>query len=361
MPEGATERLVDITDQLSEDQQLYEIYTEFYENYIESGYWTTVWEPLNIHPYALEVLGNEASLLYLHAALQRLPMTEQKYSERGLSEQLFVDTLRDIGVWVQNAYQLVGYYAIRNFSWIWRHLEARMFRLGSMQFMESKFTGIVKGFYNEKEERLLLLCGDGMKLRANGDRQGVCNKEETADGFVTEYEETEDYYIGNPVTPIGKGLSQRVQLSKDEWEKVLDEGDSLFEIHIPRDAAFDMQSIADSYLQAKTFFAKHFPEVHGKGMVCHTWLFTPQLQEMLPPSSNIIRFQQQFYLYPTAGSISFLWNFVFNEMTEVKDAKPDTSLRRKVLEFVEEDKEIFDMNGIFLDRCGEFGTVTYSK
>ncbi|SDO22863.1 hypothetical protein SAMN04487897_11048 [Paenibacillus sp. yr247] len=361
MPEGATEILVDITNKINNDQKLFDIYMEFYMNHIESGYWTTVWEPLTIHSYVEEIFGNEASLFYLHAALQRLPLTEQKYSERGLSEELFVETLRDIGVWVQNAYNLVGYYAIRNFSWIWRHLEARMFRLGGMQFMATKFSGVVKGFYNAKEDIFLLLCSEGMELRANGDMQGVCKKEKTTDGFVTEYEETEDYFIGNPITPIGKGLNKQVKLKRDEWKKVLDKDDTLLEIHIPRDTAFDMETIKDTYIQAKEFYATYFPEVKYKGMVCHTWLFTPQLREMLPPSSNIVKFQQQFYLYPTAGSVRFLWNFVFNELTEVKDAKPDTSLRKQVLNYLEEDKEIFDMNGIFLDLFGDFGTVSYKK
>ncbi|MBP1964118.1 acyltransferase domain-containing protein [Paenibacillus aceris] len=361
MPEGATEILLDITDKINNDQKLFDIYKEFYMNNIESGYWTTVWEPLTIHPYVEEVFGNEASLFYLHAALQRLPLTEQKYSERGLSEELFVETLRDIGVWVQNAYNLVGYYAIRNFSWIWRHLEARMFRLSGMQFMATKFSGVVKGFYNAKEDRFLLLCSEGMELRANGDMQGVCKKEKTNDGFVTKYEETEDYFIGNPITPIGKGLNKQVKLKKDEWKKVLDKDDTMLEIHIPRDTSFDMETIKDTYRQAKEFYATYFPEVEYKGMVCHTWLFTPQLREMLPPSSNIVKFQQQFYLYPTAGSVRFLWNFVFNELTEVKDAKPDTSLRKKVLNYLEEDKEIFDMNGIFLEQCGDFGTVSYKN
>ncbi|BFT72854.1 acyltransferase domain-containing protein [Paenibacillus sp. P36] len=361
MPEGATELLVEIANKLNNDHKLLDIYMDFYKNTIESGHWTTVWEPLTIDPYVEETFGNEASLFYLHAALQRLPLAEKKYAEWGLSEELFVETLRDIGVWVQNAYNLVGYYAIRNFSWIWRHLEARMFRIGGMQFLAAKFSGVVKGFYNAKEERFLLLCGEGMELRANGDMQGVCKKEKTTDGFVTEYTETEEFYIGHPITPIGKGLQEQVKLNRDEWEKVLDKDDTLLEIHIPRDTAFNMESIKDTYLKAKEFFATYFPEVKYKGMVCHTWLFTPQLREMLPPTSNILKFQEQFYLYPTAGSVRFLWNFVFNELTEVKDAKPDTSLRKQVLQYVEEDKEIFDMNGIYLDLCGEFGNVSYDK
>ncbi|WP_125461140.1 acyltransferase domain-containing protein [Paenibacillus ihbetae] len=361
MPEGATEILVDITDKINQDPRLFEIYRDFYKSYIDSGYWTTIWEPLTIHPYVREVIGKEASLFYLHAALQRLPLTEQKYSEKGLSQELFVETLKDIGVWVQHAYQLVGYYAIGNFGWIWRHLEAKMFRLGGMQFMATPFSGVVKGFYNFKEDVLLLLCGDGLELRANGDMQGVCNKEKTTDGFVTEYLETEDYYIGHPVTSIGKGLNTQVKLEKTKWTKVLDKDDILLEVHIPRDTKFDMDSLQDTYKQAKAFYAAYFPEIEYKGMVSHSWLFTPQLREMLPSSSNIVKFQKQFYLYPTAGSERFLWNFVFNELTEIKDAKPDTLLRKQVLRYLEEGKEIFDMNGVFLDICGDFGTVTYER
>lgn len=361
MPEGATEILLDITTKINNDQKLFEIYAEFYKNTIESGYWTTVWEPLAIHSYVKEVFGRHASLFYLHAALQRLPLTERKYSERGLSENVFVESLKDIGVWVQHAYQLVGYYAIGNFSWIWRHLEAKLFRLGGMQFMATPFSGVVKGFYHSKEHHFLLLCGDGMELRANGDMQGVCNKEKTTDGFVTKYEETEQFYIGNPITPIGKGVNKQVKLNRSEWQKVLDKEDHLLEVHIPRDTAFNMEALKETYKLAQDFYSTYFPEVKFKGMISHSWLFTPQLREMLPPFSNIVKFQQQFYLYPTAGSERFLWNYVFNEITERKDAKPDTSLRKQVLRYLEEEKEMFDMNGIFLDICGEFGTVAYEK
>src|SRR5690606_39993186 len=67
MPEGATAILLEIGDLLEQDEKLLHIHKQFYTSYIESGYWTTVWEPLKIDPYAEEVLGNHASLLYLHA------------------------------------------------------------------------------------------------------------------------------------------------------------------------------------------------------------------------------------------------------------------------------------------------------
>lgn len=359
MPEDATKILVDIAQKIKGDERLFDIYKSFYSSYIESGHWMTVWEPLAIDSYIQEIFGNHASLFYLHAALERLPSTEQKYSELGIGDELFVETLRDIGVWVQNAYHLVGYYCIRNFSWIWRHLEAKMFRLGRLQYLAVPFKGDVRAFYNPKENTSLLLCNSGLELRANGDMQEVCGKEKTLDGFVTEYEETEEFFIGNPVTPYGKGLRNPVRLKKSEWQKILDSENYIFEIHIPKDGKFEPEDIRESYTQAKAFYKEHFPALDIRGMVCHTWLFTPQLQEMLPPSSNIVKFQRQFYLYPTKGSVRFLWNFVFNELLEEEDAKPDNFLRKQVLDFLKEGKEIFDMRGIFLDASGDFGTASY--
>jgi hypothetical protein len=359
MPQGAAEILVDMSAKIRNDNKLYSIYEDFYTKYIDSGYWTTVWEPLNIHPYVEEVFGNHASLFYLHSALERLPLTEKRYSELGIDEEIFVKTLSDISVWVQNAYNLVGYYCIRNFSWIWRHLEARLFRLGRLQYLAKPFGNDIKGFYNSKDNIFLLLCSSGIELRANGDMQGVCGKEKTEDGFITQYNETEEFYIGNPITPYGKGLRETIMLKKSEWQKVLDKDTCMLEIHIPRDGNFEPETIKESYKQAREFYRRHFPELDINGMMCHTWLFTPQLQEMLPHTSNIVKFQRQFYFYPTKGSVGFLWNFVFNEFTEVKDAKPDTYLRSRVLDFVKEGREIFDMSGVFLDIGGEYGQVSY--
>jgi len=361
MPNGATEILVDIAKQLNEDEALLTIYRSFYESYIESGYWMTVWEPLKIDDYVEQRFGKHASLFYLHAALQRLPLTEEKYKQLGLDDALFVETLRDISTWVENAYNLVGYYCIRNFSWIWRHLEAKMFRIGRMQYLPLPFHGDVKGFYNKEDQQFVLLAKEGMELRANGDMQGVCKKEKTEDGFVTTYLETDESYIGHPIHPIGKARPVAIALSKQKWTKVLDQGDIMLDIHIPRDQPFTIETIADSYNEAKTFFNRHFPDIHFKGMMCQSWLFTPQLREMLPDASNLVQFQKQFYLYPTAGSINSIWFFVFNELMDIKDAKPDTTLRRKILEYVEQDKEIFDLRAVFLDECGSFGQVTYTE
>lgn len=359
MPKDATTLLVSIASQILADDQLVALYNDFYLTHIDSDYWTTAWEPLSIHPYVDEKFGKHASLFYLHAALEKLPFAEKRYSELGISEEIFIETLRDISTWVTNAYNLVGYYCIRNIGWIWRHLEAKLFRLGRLQYMPIEFKDNIHSFIHKQTGETLLLCGDGMEIRANGDLQGVCHKEKTLDGFVSSFTETSSHYIGHPITPYGKGLSETLSLSKAEWTHALKKGDYILDIHIPKDGDFSITALQSSYQMAKNFFSCYFPKYNLKGMYCGTWLFTPQLQEILPTSSKIVKFQRLFYLYPHAGSKQFAWNFVFNDLVTPETATPKTYLQKQVLEYVTNERELFDLKGIYLDVSGEFGSYSY--
>jgi hypothetical protein len=90
--------------------------------------------------------------------------------------------------------------------------------------------------------------------------------------------------------------------------------------------------------------------------------FTPQLQQILPPESNIVRFQREFYLYPHPGSPKFLWNFVFGEKyPDVTTAPRDTELRNSVLDWLEQDNELFDLPGVMLHTPEDWGTQPYYK
>ena len=97
-------------------------------------------------------------------------------------------------------------------------------------------------------------------------------------------------------------------------------------------------------------------------MYCHTWFFTPQLQTLLPPESAIVKFQREFYLYPFPGNIGFLWSFVFGEKYPDPFTAPrDTSLRRAVLDWIGQGKEIFDLPGIMFHTPEEWGTQPYMR
>lgn len=359
MPQDATILLCHIAEQVRKDSKLLTLYENFYTTYIASGYWSTVWEPIDIHPSVEKAFGKHASLFYLHAALEKLPWVEHKYAELGISDEIFIETLRDISTWVTNAYDLVGHYCIRNIPWIWRHLEAKLFRLGRLQYMPIPFADDIHGFVHKHRGETLLLCGNDLAIRSNGDMQGVCGKEPTLDGFVTMFTETPTHYIGYPISPYGKCLTKTLSLPKNEWTHILKKGDYILDIHIPKDGDFTTTTLQASYAMAQDFFNTYFPEYDLKGMFCGTWLFTPQLQNILPRSSKIVQFQRHFYLYPHAGSKRFAWNFVFNDLLTPETAIAKTHLQEQILDYVVQDKELFDLKGLYLNVSGPFASYSY--
>jgi hypothetical protein len=80
----------------------------------------------------------------------------------------------------------------------------------------------------------------------------------------------------------------------------------------------------------------------------------------MPPDSNIVRFQREFYLYPHPGSPDFLWSYVFGEKyKDVAAAPRDTALRSAVLDWLEAGNELFDLPGVMLHGPDQWGTQPY--
>ena len=82
------------------------------------------------------------------------------------------------------------------------------------------------------------------------------------------------------------------------WEAVLKPGDQTLEFHIPGGEPLDQAACGESFRRSLKFFAKYFPEITPRAIYVGTWLLDPQLREMLPAMSNLVRFQREMYLYP---------------------------------------------------------------
>ena len=72
-------------------------------------------------------------------------------------------------------------------------------------------------------------------------------------------------------------------------------------VHIPEDGPLKYEDCIDSFRQAELFFADRADGKPGFYM-CDSWLLSPALEELLPKTSNIIRFQKrESPLYLSAG------------------------------------------------------------
>ena len=108
----------------------------------------------------------------------------------------------------------------------------------------------------------------------------------------------------------------------------------MIHVHIPAIAPLTYEECKAGIEQAREFFPKYFPEFNFQGFITTSWLFDPTLQDFLPPSSNIVKFQSLFHLYPKIGANAWqIRERVFGNPDLPLDQVPQkTSLQRIVRE-----------------------------
>jgi hypothetical protein len=119
-------------------------------------------------------------------------------------------------------------------------------------------------------------------------------------------------------------------------------GAEALDLHIPEDRPMTPAAIDDSFVRARAFFARHFPDDDSGRGTCTSWLLDPQLAEYLPEDSNIVRFQRRFRLEPGVahpGNASVM-EFVFRRVAPDLDELPqDTTLQRAVVAHMRDGRE----------------------
>ncbi len=117
-----------------------------------------------------------------------------------------------------------------------------------------------------------------------------------------------------------------------EYEFLELEGEKVLSVHIPSDANMKDENVGKSIAMAKEFMAKYYPDYKDSRMYCNSWLLAPKLQELLPETSNIVRFQKRFDLvrHSDEGQDCVYWVFKAPKDTPIEDLREDTSLQRKI-------------------------------
>ena len=367
VPQGAEDALEQVAGSVRADPELLRVFRAFHQQTAVQREWHTEWSPLPFDPLVTGRLGDQARLFYLLAYLAALPYTEQEYQRRGIPEQVMLDTLWDIQRYILYVYDLHNEWRFDHFQWIWRHLDCKLFRLGRLQFMLIDFQGHITALRHKTTGEVRLLADPGQPLRADGYAMGAGQKgdEQAEDrpvemGWTPIFEQSETGWRGHPISPYGCVLPQLRDFPRADWDCILQHGDPVLDLHIPKTKDLTEADCRASFQQAAEFFAWQYPDRPARASFCHTWFFTPQLQTLLPPESSIVRFQREFYLYPHAGGPDFLWSFVFGEKyPDPATAPRDTRLRRAVLDWLAEGKELFDLPGVLFHPPAEWGTQPY--
>lgn len=100
-----------------------------------------------------------------------------------------------------------------------------------------------------------------------------------------------------------------------------------------------------SWAQAREELGAAFPEYRDVPLFCDSWLLSPALKELLPETSNILRFQRSFSITPLDRCSFMRWVFSDPELPLAQQPE-DTTLRRRVKAFLLSGGTIPDGRGI---------------
>jgi hypothetical protein len=212
---------------------------------------------------------------------------------------------------------------------------------------------------------VVALADDGVRYRANGRPDGTSGAKDpasTAGAWTAHYADDGQEVRGYPISPAGTVMRQQVRLSRREWQPFLVPGDPILDIHIPRGGPLDLDLCIRSLQEALEFFPRHFPDRPFVAFSLWSWILDPQLQAMLPDSSNLVRFQREFYLLPVSSEEDENLDFLFGLAPfDLQSAPRDTALRRAVLDHLLSGGHLYDGGGVLFPQDLHRGRQVYLR
>jgi hypothetical protein len=322
-----------------------------------------VYETQEDDPVALEhadaVVGAEAGVLHALLILDSMRLVRQKHEQRGVPRAITRAVNERHGVaWLRDAIAKRGQVDIPEWipGWFRTVGSGELYRLGRLEFVLEAWEYPFRVYINVHTHEVIVVAEAGQQFTDDGYLVGPRT-------WTSTFFESHDAVFGFPISPHGYALRQVVRLPHMEWQMVLRQGDPVLDIHVPAEGRLTLDALRDALGQAVMFFDQYYPQQPFVTYLCDSWLFSPQLEAMLVPTSNILRWQQEGYLLPSEdGSESFL-TFTFGSATiDLATAPQDTRLRRAVIAHLAENRPLCCGSWLLLRRDREqFGTQPYRQ
>ncbi len=333
--------------------------------------------PTAIDPAPAALLGDDLPKLYLLVALDAIQRLRMVHQERGIPDAITRESYGALPMCAQR-YAEAHNGAIGVEDWVLRSWLGRtvasgdLYRLGRMEFILKPFAGDLRVYRHKSRGQVQALAEAGVRFTTDGYRPftfdeptyhqyGWTPPQARADDWIATLEEDETQVTGTPISPNGYAMPTPRQLAKAEWELILRNGETVLEMHIPNFMPLRLDLLHKSLQRALDFFPRYHPERPFKAFVCSSWIFNTQFIDMLPPTSNLLAFQRQGYLFPLpssgAGPIYFLFG---RRQIDLATAPQDTTLRRAVIAHMQAGGQLRSGGFLLLpDDVARFGQEPY--
>ena len=316
------------------------------------------WEPLT------NLLGELAGAFYLLVTLSGIPEAKKNHQIRRIPAKVLQDTYSDTWIWANDYKDKHNTWGIdlNIIPWLFNHLSGELYRLGRLQFVLRPFGQKIRVFRKREKREVMVLSEGNVKFSGDGQISGARSENNQENNWTSRLLFDSEGVIGTPIYPTGRAWVEETCLAWKSWRQALAPGDPVLEIHIPAGSPMDFDACGDSLLQALDFFPRYFPDRPFLGFCCTSWLLNTQYQNWLPPDSNIVRFQREFYLFPIHSNKRSGFNRIFGTNSQNFSKLPhDTRLRRAVLDCLESGGNLRSGGALLLAQDLDWGNQIYQK
>lgn len=228
----------------------------------------------------------------------------------------------------------------------------------------------ITGIHKYTIDMLYLLCllpnlvqqypREGIKMQyfdsfANNLKQAACNCKKTYGVWGTDIAWWLIDFFKLKLFSIGRLQYKRRKFHKDIGSYA--QGTYYIDVHIPSGAPLTPELCTASYAEAADFFRKRY------GMTnivfgCHSWLLSPDLDEILPAKSNILSFAHSYTVLetridPNSSAVSFIFD-VPAIPTDIDTLPEATSLQKAIKQHLKAGKTINTAFGVMdYEKCKE--------
>lgn len=234
-------------------------------------------------------------------------------------------------------------------DWAQYYVEGRLFPINRLEMeLFAKFGARAVVFQNKAGEIAVL--AEDLAVHRSGYALGSTHCEDEEGSWTAYVEEDEKNWIGYPYREDGRVDKDKINLGKAEWEKVLEKGDPVVSVHIPATGKLTRELIDQTVEETREFLRTYYPEWKYKAFVCFSWLMSAQLDELLGPDTNIVKFSRMFRRLTRKSKGQDVFSFVFLKPDmnfDIKDLPENSSLERALKKLYLDGKALYEMYGFF--------------
>lgn len=235
----------------------------------------------------------------------------------------------------------------QSYPWLCNYMCGKIFHIHGFNFeiRPFEFNGVyIKNKTTGKLCALIL----NETMHRDGYVLGTPGYLDDKDSFFASFEETPDAFVGFAVDEKGIVPNIKRSFSKCEWDMCMKKGDMIISFHIPSKADFSKENLDLAFEIGAKKMRQYFSQYDIKGIMCASWLVSPQLKDILKPDSKIVAFAERFTPLPQLNSGMSVFTNVFPAgITRYEDLPENSSLERGLKKLYLDGKYLYTYPGFF--------------